>query len=260
MVLNSRAAEQAGELSRLLAEAGFEAVEAPAITIAHGWGDATTLEDVRRDLHAGLFDWVVLPSQNAGRAIAPELAGAHVVCGAATAVALGITAEVVLDRFSAAAALEALRLRALPGQRVLVPRAAEGRDELVDGLRDLDVDVAAPVAYRTVPVEDAANRLRAGGIDELTRPYTSAGIDVVTVCSPSALRSLAGAVTADVALVCLGETTADAARELGLRVDAVAAQTTMASLVEAVMNLPLPLGEVLSRGEGCVEATQEVRA
>ena len=248
VVLNSRAAEQAGELSRLLAEAGFEPLEAPAITIAHGWGDATTLEDVRRDLHAGLFDWVVLPSQNAGRAIAPELAGAHVVCGAATAVALGITAEVVLDRFSAAAALEALRLRVLPGQRVLVPRAAEGRDELVDGLRDLDVDVAAPVAYRTVPVEDAANRLRAGGID------------VVTACSPSALRSLGGALTADVALVCLGETTADAAREMGLRVDAVAAQTTMASLVEAVMNLPLPLGEVLSRGEGCVEATQEVRA
>ena len=196
--------------------------------------------------HAGLFDWVVLPSQNAGRAIAPELAGAHVVCGAATAAALGITAEVVLDRFSAAAALEALRLRVLPGQRVLVPRAAEGRDELVDGLRDLDVDVAAPVAYRTVPVEDAANRLRAGGID------------VVTACSPSALRSLADAVTADVALVCLGETTAEAARGLGLRVDAVAAQTTMASLVEAVMNLPLPLGE--GQGEGCVEATQEVRA
>ena len=246
VVLNSRAAEQAGELSRLLAEAGFEAVEAPAITIAHGWGDATTLEDVRRDLHAGLFDWVVLPSQNAGRAIAPELAGAHVVCGAATAVALGITAEVVLDRFSAAAALEALRLRALPGQRVLVPRAAEGRDELVDGLRDLDVDVAAPVAYRTLPVEDAANRLRAGGID------------VVTACSPSALRSLAGALTADVAMVCLGETTADAARGLGLRVDAVAAQTTMASLVEAVMNLPLPLGE--GRGEGAVSAQTEVRA
>ena len=246
VVLNSRAAEQAGELSRLLAEAGFEAVEAPAITIAHGWGDATTLEDVRRDLHAGLFDWVVLPSQNAGRAIAPELAGAHVVCGAATAVALGITAEVVLDRFSAAAALEALRLRALPGQRVLVPRAAEGRDELVDGLRDLDVDVAAPVAYRTLPVEDAANRLRAGGID------------VVTACSPSALRSLADAVTADVALVCLGETTAEAARGLGLRVDAVAAQTTMASLVEAVMNLPLPLGE--GGGEGAVSAQTEVPA
>src|SRR5438132_5021707 len=122
VVLNSRAAEQAGELSRLLAEAGFEPLEAPAITIAHGWEDATTLEDVRRDLHAGLFDWVVLPSQNAGRAIAPELAGARVVCGAATAVALGITAEVVLDRFNAAAALGALRLRVPSGQRALGPR------------------------------------------------------------------------------------------------------------------------------------------
>lgn len=222
MVLNSRAAEQAGELSRLLAEAGFEPVEAPAITIAHGWGDATTLDDVRRDLRAGLFDWVVLPSQNAGRDIASGLAGAHVVCGAATAAALGITPEVVLDRFSAAAALEVLRLRILPGQRVLVPRAAEGRDELVDGLRELEVQVTAPVAYRTVPVEYASKRLRAGGID------------VVTVCSPSALRSLAEALTPDVALVCLGETTAEAARELRLRVHAVAARTTMESLVDGV--------------------------
>ena len=246
VVLNSRAAEQAGELSRLLAEKGFEPVEAPAITIAHGWGDATALDDVRRDLHAGLFDWVVLPSQNAGRAIASELAGAHVVCGASTAAALGITPEIVLDKFSGAAALEALRLRVLSGQRVLVPRAAEGRDELVDGLRDLDVDVTAPVAYRTVPIGDAANRLRAGGID------------VVTVCSPSALRSLAEALTTDVALVCLGETTAEAAREIGLRVDAVAARTTMESLLEAVKALPLPLGE--GRGEGVVSAQTEVRA
>jgi uroporphyrinogen-III synthase len=222
VVLNTRAAAQASELSRLLTQAGFEPVEAPAITIAHGWGDTTTLDDIRRDLRAGLFDWVVLPSQNAGRDIAAELAGARIVCGAATAAALGITPEVVLDRFSAAAALETLRLRVLPGQRVLVPRAAEGRDELVDGLRVLGVEVTAPVAYRTEPVDAAAKRLHAGGID------------VVTVCSPSAVRSVASAINPSVAVVCLGETTAEAARQVGLRVDAVAARTTMDALVHAV--------------------------
>lgn len=225
-MLNTRAAEQAAELSRLLAGYNFEPIQAPAITILHGW-DPAALEDVRRDLHAGLFDWIVLPSQNAGRAIAADLPDAHVLCGAATASALGITPEVVLDRFSASAALAALRLRIMPGQRVLVPRAAEGRDELVDGLRQLGVEVSAPIAYRTVPVQDAAERIRAGGVD------------VVTMCSPSGARSIASALAGspNVQVVCLGQTTADAARELGLRVDAVAARTTMESLVDAVRAL-----------------------
>jgi uroporphyrinogen-III synthase len=41
-------------------------------------------------------------------------------------------------------------------------------------------------------------------------------------------------VSNDVLVVCLGETTAAAARTLGLRVDAVAARPTMAALVDAI--------------------------
>jgi uroporphyrinogen-III synthase len=243
-VLNTRAREQAAELSRLLAERGFEPVEAPAIAIVPAW-DPVELEAVRGDLRAGRFDWVFLASQNAARGLEPELPAARVVCGAATAQALGILPEIAVDRFSAASALELVRASIAPGARVLVPRAAEGRDELLDGLRRLGADVLAPVAYRTVPVPDAANRLRAGGLD------------VVTVCSPSAVRSVASALSHDMLLVCLGETTAAAARDMGLRVDAVAARTSMESLVEAVRTavpLPPPVGEVLSRGEGAARA------
>jgi uroporphyrinogen-III synthase len=145
-----------------------------------------------------------------------------VACGAATASALGLEAEIALDRFSASTALELLRDRITPGQRVLVPRAAEGRDELIDGLRGLGGDVYAPIAYRTVPVDDAASRLRAGGID------------VVALCSPSAVTSVARALPAETVVVCLGETTAAAARAAGLRVDRVALSTTMVALVNAV--------------------------
>ena len=102
----------------------------------------------------------------------------RVLCGAATATALGISPEIELQRFSAAAALDALRNRISRGQRVLVPRAAEGRDELLDGLVASGVILEAPVAYRTVAVDAAARRLRSGGID------------VVTLCSPSAARAL----------------------------------------------------------------------
>jgi uroporphyrinogen-III synthase len=220
-VLNTRPSEQARELSRLLEAAGFDVLEAPAIAIVPAW-DPVELATVRRDLAAGAFDWVVLASQNAAHGLEAELASASVVCGASTAHALGLLPKLQLDRFSAGAALEVLRPHVRPRQRVLVPRAAEGRDELIDGLRSLGVEVSAPVAYHTAFVADSAERLRHGGVD------------VVTVCSPSAVRSLAPAIDARPILVCLGETTAEAARLAGLRVDSVAQRTTMAALVEAV--------------------------
>jgi uroporphyrinogen III methyltransferase/synthase len=220
-VLNTRPREQAAELSRRLSQAGFDVVEAPAIQIVPTW-DPAELGAVRADLASGAFDWVVLVSQNAGHGLEEQLPGTRLVCGASTGHALGLRPSVRLEKFSAAAALEALRPLVQPGQRVLVPRAAEGRDELVDGLRLLGIEVTAPVAYNTAFVAASAQRLRDGGVD------------VVTVCSPSAVRSLAHAIDTGSIVVCLGETTAEAARLAGLRVDAVAQRTTMRALVEAV--------------------------
>ena len=223
VVLNTRPRDQAAELTRLLRHAEFEVIEAPAIAIVPGW-DPSELERTRRELAAGAFDWLVLPSQNAARGLGSDLRSTNVraVCGAATARALALEPVVELERYSAAVVIEALRPRVLPGQRVLVPRAAEGRDELVDGLRSLGADVHAPVAYRTMAVDDAARRLMDGGID------------VVTVCSPSAVRALGAALPVESLVVCLGETTAEAARTLGWRVSGVADDTTMPALVEVV--------------------------
>jgi uroporphyrinogen-III synthase len=222
-VLNTRPVEQASELSQLLREAGFEPIEAAAIAVVPAWNGAE-LDSVRQDLASGAFDWVVLPSQNAGRELAAELHRTRIVCGAATARALRLDATVAMERFSAAAALDVLRTRVQSDQHILVPRARDGRDELTDGLTAMGLRVAAPVAYETVSVPDAARRLEAGGID------------VVSLCSPSAAVSVASAVRAEL-VVCLGSTTADAARELGLRVDGVARQTSMAALADAIQAL-----------------------
>jgi uroporphyrinogen-III synthase len=221
VVLNTRPREQAGELSRLLVDAGLTVVEAPAIASVPSW-EPSELESVRRGLRGGAYAWVALASKNGARGLEPELRTVRVVCGASTATALGLSAEIALERFSAAAALEAIQSRLAPGDRVLVPRAAEGRDELIDGLRTMGVLVDAPLAYRTVPLEDASARLRAGGID------------VLTLCSPSAVQSVTAAVPAGTLVACLGETTADAARASGLSVDAVALHTNMPALVAAV--------------------------
>jgi len=224
-VLNTRPVEQASELSHLLREGGFEPIEAAAIAVIPAW-DRAELEAIREDLDNGTFAWVVLPSQNAGRELVADLRETRVriVCGVATAQALGVEASVALRRFSAAAALDELRSRVQPGERILVPRAREGRAELVDGLEALGATVIAPVAYQTVPVPDAASRLEAGGID------------VVSLCSPSAAVSVAASVRDEV-VVCLGATTADAAREVGLKVAGVAVRTSMASLVDVIRDL-----------------------
>jgi len=225
-VLNTRPREQAAELSRLLEEAGFEPVEAPAIDVV-ALAHVADLPAIERSLRSGSFDWVVLASRNAAHAFdINDLRRARVVCGVATARALRLEPAVALDRFSAADALDSLRGVVQPGQRALVPHGAgEGHDEVRAGLSQLGVEVTAPVVYSRGAVLDADRRLRAGDIS------------VVTACSPSAVHSLASALRASspqLSLVCLGDTTAVAARACGFRVDGVAERTTMPSLVEAV--------------------------
>jgi uroporphyrinogen-III synthase len=244
VVLNTRPREQAAELSDLLSQAGFEPIEAPAIEIQPAW-DASEFETARRNLGAGVFDWVVLASQNAGSSLQTELRANKVVCGSATARALGVTSEFALRRFSASAALHVLGPKVRPGQHVLVPRAATGRDELIDGLRALGASVSAPVAYRTVAVAPAS-------LEAAVSLLQMGNVAAVTVCSPSAVDSLLCAIgpalLAQAALVCLGDSTAEAARQAGLRVDAVAPKTTMESLVLAVqsaLGAPQKLGEAV---------------
>src|SRR6185312_6462102 len=133
----------------LLLSAGFHVVEAPAIEIVSAW-DAAELARVCEGLRGGVYAWVVLQSTNAARGLPLETA--RVVCGAATARTPGVLAKLTLDHFSAAAALRALQPQVRQGDRILVPRAAEGRDELFDGLHSLGARVDAPVAYRTVAV------------------------------------------------------------------------------------------------------------
>src|SRR5262245_48008168 len=103
VVVNTRPSSQASELSQLLRRAGFEPLELPAIEIIPCMPRdlALTLQRLR----AGAYAWLILPSANAGRFF-PELRGAPVLCGRATARSLEIEAATTFDRFSAATALE----------------------------------------------------------------------------------------------------------------------------------------------------------
>jgi len=224
-VANTRPRDQAAELSDLLHAAGFEPFEVPATRIVPSH-DPLAL----RRLRGREYAWFVLPSRNAGRFLGQEI-GFHkggVLCGAATAHALGLRSACTLDPFSSQAALEWLRPRVQPGDHVLIPRAAEGRDELIHGLRQLGIEVDAPIVYRTDPVDTSAlaplaDRIRGGEIA------------AVTFCSPSAVNAVASAIDlTGMRCVCLGPTTADALARHGLHAAAVASSTSMQRLVAAV--------------------------
>ena len=232
VVLNTRPRDQAAEFSAALRAAGFEPLEVPTIEVASAW-DATELAGVLARLRADAYQWLVFPSRNAVRFFLEgliavgggpgDLEGVRILSGTGTAEALaevGLHSTCILTRFSAAGAVEIVGTAA-----ALAPRAADGRDEL------RGPTIEAPICYRTQPVPAARLSELAGQL---------AHVDVLTFASPSAVRGLVdglgrlGVELPDKLIVCLGLTTARAARETGLHVDRVAEQTSVQSLVDAV--------------------------
>ncbi len=248
LVLNTRPAGQAADLTDHLRALGLDVVEAPTTRVVA----ACSPEDARRmaeRVRAGAYDWVVVPSANAAQfwldalagtgVDATDLRGTRLLCGTATAKVLervGLRPTQVLERFSATEALNLLAKESISGV-VLVSRALGGRDELVDGLRSRGVEVDAVPLYRTEPVEPST----LAGVAELLRGGTVAA---VTLTSPSGLDGLIGGLAAlgddpisllcHTRLVCIGSTTAAAVHAHGLPVAAIAERTSAASLADAV--------------------------
>jgi uroporphyrinogen-III synthase len=240
VVANTRPLAEAPALSSLLRQAGFEPLERPTVTIVPTW-TASQLAPVATRLNAGAYAWIVVSSRNAARflveAVGPStLQSTRILSGTGTAdelAELGIPVARALPRYSAQVALNALSAEPTLG-RVLVPRAAEGRDELLLGLAERGVVVDAPVLYATRPADPAS-------LIELIDRLRSGTVAAVTFCSPSAVHGLIDAIGSNdrdildgTRLVTLGSTTAAALRDGNLRVAATADRTSLEALVEAV--------------------------
>jgi uroporphyrinogen III methyltransferase/synthase len=116
---------------------------------------------------------------------------------------------------------------------VLVPRAAEGRPELVDGLRAAGAEVVAPVAYRTVLAAP-------GSLAALGTLLAAGRIDAVTFASPSAVHGVVAGLGADAGLLggvllgAIGPTTAEALRAAGFTARVVPDLHTAEALADGV--------------------------
>jgi uroporphyrinogen-III synthase/uroporphyrinogen III methyltransferase/synthase len=229
-------------LAARLRALGAEVLEAPAIATAPpaSW-DA--LDAALRDLER--FDWIAFASATAvdatlGRLEAlgrppPPPAVRLAAVGRATAGHLArrlrppdlVPAEA---RGDALAAALGPRVR---GRRVLVPRAAEGRAELVEGLEAAGAEVVAAPCYRTVPVPPEA-------LAPLGEALLHGELDAVAFASPSAVRAVvaalgpAAAALGRCAIAAIGPTTAAALREVGLEAAIVPAVSTAEHLADAV--------------------------
>ncbi|MEA2451830.1 MAG: uroporphyrinogen methyltransferase / synthase [Actinomycetota bacterium] len=234
----TRPPAQSRELTKRFTELGAEVVALPLIGIAPpaSW-DAADAAIGR----LGEYAWVVFASANAVDRFFERLehagkdarafSGAKIAAvGERTALQLGthaLRADLVPDHFTGSALVEKL---GEGSGRVLFPRVEAGPSEPVEALvaKGWAVDDAA--VYSNVPAApdpSAIDRVHAGEVDFITLTSASTAHNLVSVVGD----------TGRAAIVCIGPSTADAARSHGLEVAAVAQPHDSAGLVTAVLEL-----------------------
>lgn len=229
------------KLRDLLAPLGADVVASPAIRITDppDWGPVDAAM-----ARLGQYDWLVFSSQNGvdyffrrllelggdtRRLATVKLAA----IGSGTAEQLAryhVKADLVPEQFNAEALAAALAGSA-EGRRFLLARASRGREVLSEELERAGAQVEQVVVYASVDVEtpdpDAADSLAAGEIDW------------VMVTSPAIARSLVrlyGDALRRARLASISPLTSAALRDLGCEPAAEASDSTMAGLVDALLN------------------------
>jgi uroporphyrinogen-III synthase len=243
VVTRARAAGE--QLATRLRDLGAIPLIRPLIAIAPP-DDLTPLDAALRELRQ--FEWLVCTSANAVAALHERLQALGLpkeppstvrvgAVGSATAAAFranGWRVDNLPATYTAAGLAEAFG--DLTGQRVLFPASAIARPTLAEGLRARGATVEMVTAYRTVilPLEPG---------EPLVAALQDDAINAVTLTSPSTVRGFlpflaaSGRERHSPALVCVGPTTADAAREAGLTVSAIATEQDASGLIAALCAL-----------------------
>ena len=238
----TRAAGGEDPLTVRLRELGAHVIHVPAIAAAppESWEEFdAALSDITQ------YDWIAFASATAvdaalSRIVAlglppPPVGTRLAAVGRATAQHLQDrlrAPDLVPEQATGAALAEAMAPH-VRGRRVLLPRAAEGRAELLEGLVAAGADVVAATCYRTVAAPASA-------MAPLAEAIAEGRIDAVTFASPSAVKSVVAALGARAALLehcvlaAIGPTTAAALQEAGLRVAAMPDTASAAALADAL--------------------------
>ncbi|MEO7039077.1 MAG: uroporphyrinogen-III C-methyltransferase [Gemmatimonadaceae bacterium] len=241
-VVVTRAREQQSQLRTLLEAAGATVIEAPAIRI-----QPLDQEPLRRALvNIASYQWLIVTSRNAVELLWAALRDTNLdaralaatkLCavGPATSDALlahGLAVDLIPDRYVAEGVIEKLRERTdVSGSRVLFARAAGARELLPTAMREMGATVDEVEIYRAVP--------DLSGLGALSEAVDAGKVDLVTFTSASTARHFVDALGAEraakVSGASIGPVTSDMARSLGVKIDVEAAESTIASLVQAII-------------------------
>ncbi|MBP5620726.1 MAG: uroporphyrinogen-III synthase [Thermoguttaceae bacterium] len=246
--LVTRPKEQARELQEALEAQGATVALQPAIEILppDNWAD---VDDALTLVAAGKVDWTIFSSSNGVRFVCDRLASTFpelarrfadltqiAAVGSGTANALRareLEASLVPPQFDADSLVDAFVDRlgsSLAGLTFLSFRASRGRKTLIERLTALGANVLETTAYRSVDVKTP----RPAILDALR----SGKIDVAIASSSASARSLAemfGEAAKKTRWIAISPLTADALRQNGLDVAAIAVESTVEGLVDAVV-------------------------
>jgi len=247
-VLVTRAAHQAGKLSEGLRALGAEPVEVPVLEIRPP-ENIEPLDTALRQL--GSYDWLILTSANAVRALTERSATLGIALaqttrlqvaavGESTASAAretGLQVAFVPENYVAEGLVEGLlKSLQISSQRILLARAAVARDVIPDALRAAGATVDVVDVYCNVMPDAAPEQLRnalAGGIDAATFTSSSSATHLAKAARAAGVAwPLAG-----VPAVSIGPITSQTLRELGWPPAAEANPSDISGVIAAVVDL-----------------------
>lgn len=249
-VVVTRAASQASEFVSELESYGANVIVCPTIEIAEP-ESYERLDEAIDHLYG--YDWLIFTSANAidfflrrlnTRGFKIEDLDEIKVCaiGQASADKLRdarVHVDVIPSQAKAEGVFAALSEfvggnEQIHGLNILLPRAAVGRDYLPKALEDAGARVDVVTAYRTVVPEN----LDRGRLSAML----AGSADCIAFTSSSTVRNLAllfdthdlSKILVGAAVACIGEVTAETAREYGLKPDIKPDQSTTKHLAKAI--------------------------
>lgn len=249
-VLVTRTREQAAALVEPLEALGAEVLCFPVIEIVDP-EDASPVDAAIARISD--YQWLVITSTNGvdrffdraeratGVAAGVALAGVNVAAvGSATAErmrARGVEPDLVPADYRAEGLLASFAdLGVGEGSRILIARAEEAREILPEQLRATGADVDVVVTYRVVcapPDARVAARLDAGTVEIAT--FASGGTFRRFLAALASAGLEADRIAGSLALASVGPVTSDQIRKLGYDVAVEADESTMSSLVDAIV-------------------------
>ena len=245
-VLVTRPIDDADELVAALRGLGLEPVVVPTIAIEPV--PAAALDHAVADLDR--YDWVVLTSANAGRALVDAMTRGGVRAPRVRWAAIGDATAEVVRRAGVPVAFHPSHADAItlarevpiqPGERLLLPRGDLADDDLPGGLRARGGIVVELVAYRTVEGPALSRGL-------LRAAFAGGRPSAVLFASGSAVRGYLAIAAAEgidgasLPAICSGARTAAVARGIGLEVLASSVTPDAATVAEtAAAAIAVPL-------------------